>query len=104
MAGSSGRQPWRGFRDSAEWRRLAEVVKLASGPARLGMLAALRDGERCVGDLAAAVGRNVSTTSRHLALLRRVGFVAGRRDGHRVCYALTVAGWELLRAVDGIGG
>ena len=42
-----------------------------------------------MGDLAELLGVRESTASQHLALLRRDGLVAGRRDGQTVWYSIT---------------
>ncbi len=44
----------------------------------------LLEGERCVGELAAAIGLSQSCTTRHVQALERAGFVKARRDGKRV--------------------
>jgi DNA-binding transcriptional ArsR family regulator len=48
----------------------------------------LARGECSVGELTALVGRDVSTVSKHLALLRAYGIVGDRRDGNLVYYRL----------------
>lgn len=46
-----------------------------------------RDGqERTVGQIAQAAGLGPSTTSEHLAVLKRGGLLASRRDGKEVYY------------------
>jgi hypothetical protein len=49
---------------------------------------ALAEAERCVGELAVAVGLSQSCTTRHLQALERLGLVEGRREGKRVCFRL----------------
>jgi DNA-binding transcriptional ArsR family regulator len=44
----------------------------------------LLEGDRCVGELAAAIGLSQSCTTRHVQALERAGFVKARRDGKRV--------------------
>ncbi len=58
---------------------------------RLLILCRLVDGERSVGDLAAALGIRDSTVSQHLALLRRDGLVRTRRDGQTIWYTISSA-------------
>lgn len=48
------------------------------------MLEALTDGERCVCELQALVGSDMSTVSKHLALMRGAGLVDDRRQGLQV--------------------
>jgi DNA-binding transcriptional ArsR family regulator len=46
----------------------------------------LRGGERSVGALQAELGLDSGGTSQHLAALRRIGLVEGRREGTSVFY------------------
>lgn len=54
------------------------------------MLEALTAGERCVCDLQQLVGSDLSTVSKHLALMRAAGLVQDRRQGLQVFYRLRV--------------
>ena len=55
---------------------------------RLGIVEALRGGERCVCDLQDVVGAGQSLLSHHLRVLREAGLVSDRRDGRWVHYSL----------------
>jgi DNA-binding transcriptional ArsR family regulator len=55
---------------------------------RLFLLTHLLAGERCVGDLAAALGEGMSTVSQRLRVLRTEEVVTRRRDGKHVLYRL----------------
>lgn len=55
---------------------------------RLRLLSLLRAGEVCVCDLVGALAVPQPTASRHLAILRRAGFVAVRKQGLWSYYAL----------------
>lgn len=68
--------------------RLAETFKALSDPTRLRLIAALRDAEVCVGDLARALGLEQSAVSHQLRLLRALEIVRARRAGRHVYYAL----------------
>ncbi|WP_245620097.1 ArsR/SmtB family transcription factor [Phenylobacterium immobile] len=57
-------------------------------PTRRRILAALRDGERPVGDLVREAGIRQSGVSRHLGILEQRGFVAARPEGQRRLYSL----------------
>lgn len=59
-------------------------------PSRLAMLEALADGERCVCELQKVVGSDISTVSKHLAVLRAAGLVTDRKEGLWVHYRLRV--------------
>ena len=67
---------------------LAEIFGLLSDPARLRLLVALRSGELCVCDLAAASGQSPSAASHALRLLRAHRVVQVRRVGRRAYYRL----------------
>lgn len=68
----------------------ARVLKAMAHPSRLAMLDALADGEMCVCDLQKLVGSDMSTVSKHLALMREAGLVTDRRQGLQVFYGLRV--------------
>ncbi len=73
---------------SADFRRAAEVFKALSNPNRLLIVDALSEGERCVADLTALVGLDMSTVSAHLAVLRNVGIVSDERRSTQIFYSL----------------
>ncbi len=77
---------------SAARQRLerARVLKAMAHPSRLLILEALARGERCVCELQRLVGSDISTVSKHLALMRRAGLVLDRRQGLQVFYRLRV--------------
>jgi len=66
----------------------ARILAALSNPARLQMVVSLAQGEKCVCDMAAEVGLDMSTTSRHLVQLRQVGLVIDERRGNMVFYSL----------------
>jgi DNA-binding transcriptional ArsR family regulator len=66
----------------------AELFKALAHPARIRALEQLGAGERSVSDLAAAIGVDVSFASQQLAILRRAGIVATRREGTTIYYSL----------------
>jgi ArsR family transcriptional regulator len=57
---------------------------------RLAMLEALADGEKCVCELQKLVGSDISTVSKHLALMKAAGLVMDRKEGLWVHYRLRV--------------
>lgn len=65
-----------------------ELLKALSNRHRLLILCMLIEGEKSVGQLAEMLGIRDSTTSQHLALLRRDRLVAGRRDGQTIWYRI----------------
>ncbi len=66
----------------------SELLKALSNQHRLLILCRLIDGEKSVGQLAEFLGIRDSTVSQHLALLRRDGIIAGRRDGQTIWYRI----------------
>ncbi|MGE4298626.1 MAG: ArsR/SmtB family transcription factor [Desulfovibrionaceae bacterium] len=68
----------------------ARVMKAMAHPSRLMMVDALSHGERCVCDLTELVGHDISTVSKHLALLKQAGIVVDEKRGKQVFYRLRV--------------
>jgi len=67
----------------------SELLKALSNRHRLLIICQLIDGERSVGELAAFLNLRDSTVSQHLALLRKDGLIAARRDGQTIYYSIT---------------
>lgn len=59
----------------------ARIFKALGHPSRLLMVDALREGEKCVCELQALVGDDMSTISKHLAVLREAGVVSAEKRG-----------------------
>jgi len=68
--------------------RASDLLKALANRHRLLIICQLVDGERSVGDLAGFLGLRDSTVSQHLALLRRDGLVAARRDAQTIYYSI----------------
>ena len=68
----------------------AEVLKAMAHPARLIIVDALGEGEKCVCELQELVGSAMPTVSRHLAQMKSAGVVAARREGNKIYYRLLV--------------
>ena len=68
----------------------ARIIKAMAHPSRLAIIDALADGERCVCELQEIVGADMSTVSRHLALMTSAGILANRKAGLQVFYRLQV--------------
>lgn len=66
----------------------ARVIKALAHPTRLFLVEELCREERCVCELAEMVGSDVSTVSKHLALLRQAGIVQDDKRGKQVFYRL----------------
>jgi DNA-binding transcriptional ArsR family regulator len=74
--------------DQEVLENLGEFFKVLTDPTRLRILYALGAGELCVFDLSVSTGASVSSVSHHLAALKRVRLVKGRRDGRVIYYSL----------------
>lgn len=68
----------------------SQIIKALAHPSRLMMVDALAEGEKCVCELQAIVGSDMSTVSKHLAVLRNAGIVQDRKAGLQVYYRLRV--------------
>ena len=77
----------------------AEFFKTLGHPARIRILELLAQHERSVGELQAEVGLEGSHMSQQLAVLRRAGVVAARKQGNSVIYSLASADIADLLAV-----
>jgi DNA-binding transcriptional ArsR family regulator len=77
----------------------SEFLKSIANNHRLMILCRLHGGEKSVGQLAELIGLRDSTVSQHLALLRREGIIAGRRDGQTIWYRVESDIAQQVRAV-----
>lgn len=68
--------------------KAARIFRAAGDASRLRLLEELMDGERCVTELADAVGAGLSTVSQQLRILRSEDLVATRREGKHIFYSL----------------
>jgi ArsR family transcriptional regulator len=76
----------------------AEMCKTFSDPKRLMIISELREGEKSVGEMVAALESPQAVVSRHLAVLRHRGVVKARREGVCIYYSLTNA--RIVSACD----
>jgi ArsR family transcriptional regulator len=68
----------------------ARIIKAMAHPTRLFIVDELSKGERCVWELTDMVGADMSTVSRHLAILKEAGIVRDEKRGPNVYYTLKV--------------
>lgn len=64
------------------------IIKAMAHPTRLFIVEELQNGERCVNDLTAMIGSDVSTVSKHLSVLKNAGIVGDRKEGTNIYYYL----------------
>ncbi len=68
----------------------AQVLKAMAHPTRLFIIEELEKEERCVCDLTAMIGADISTVSKHLSVLKQAGVVLDDKRGNQVFYRLRV--------------
>ncbi len=68
--------------------RAAQILRAMGDGARLRILDLLKQRERCVTEIVAAVGEKFTTVSQRLKLLRSERLIVRRRDGNHIYYAL----------------
>jgi ArsR family transcriptional regulator, arsenate/arsenite/antimonite-responsive transcriptional repressor len=73
-------------RNLAEKR--ASVIKALAHPSRIYIVARLSSGDASVSELVDDIGSDVSTVSKHLAVLKGAGVLTDRKRGNRVLYSL----------------
>lgn len=79
----------------------AIVVKAMAHPTRLLFMELLRDGEQCVHDLTEAAGCDVTTVSKHLAVMRKAGLLVCEKRGLQVFYKIACPCFaEFFRCID----
>lgn len=75
----------------AKYEARAKVIKAMAHPTRLFIVDELaRSGQRCVCELTEMVGVDMSTVSRHLAMLKNAGIIEDQKRGSQVYYSLRV--------------
>ncbi|MEJ2721458.1 MAG: metalloregulator ArsR/SmtB family transcription factor [bacterium] len=75
-------------RTRALFNAQATVLKALAHPTRLFIVDRLRGGEKCVCELTAMIGVDVSTVSKHLSILKNAGIVRDDKRGTQVFYTL----------------
>lgn len=72
----------------AHIQRRVAIIKALAHPSRLSIAEALQGGEQCVCDLRELVGTDLSTVSKHLAVMRQAGLLDMEKRGLNVYYRL----------------
>ena len=70
------------------FERQAEIAKAVAHPLRVAAIDFLKDGEKCVCEIAEHLGSERSNVSRHLGVMVHAGVLSCRKDGLKVFYAL----------------
>jgi ArsR family transcriptional regulator len=77
------------------------VVKAMAHPTRLLVMDVLTQGEKCVNDLTNLAGCDVTTLSKHLAVMRRAGLLQCEKRGVNVFYQIACPCFlEFFRCID----
>lgn len=66
----------------------ARIIKALAHPARLAIVDELRGRSRCVCEIQAVIGLDMSTVSKHLSVLKNAGIVQDEKRGVQVYYRL----------------
>jgi ArsR family transcriptional regulator len=75
----------------AKYEARAKIIKALAHPARLFIVDELaRQGEKCVCELTEMIGSDMSTVSRHLAVLKNAGILVDEKRGSMVYHRLRV--------------
>ena len=75
----------------ARYEARAKIIKAMAHPTRLFIVDQLSgDVEKCVCELTEMVGADMSTVSKHLAILKEAGIVQDEKRGSQVYYTLRV--------------
>lgn len=83
----------------------AVIVKAMAHPTRLLVMEALMGGEQCVNDLTDMAGCDITTLSKHLAVMKRAGLLACKKRGLNVYYQISCPCFpEFFRCIDLIAG
>jgi ArsR family transcriptional regulator, virulence genes transcriptional regulator len=67
----------------------AEMCQALANQYRLAIMYALKDGEKCVGDIGTEVGISVQNVSQHLRILKERLLLRSRKEGQTVYYSVT---------------
>lgn len=90
-------------RAKSRYQAKAKVIKALAHPTRLFIVDELSQGERCVCDLRDMIGADISTVSKHLALLRSANLVVYERRGQQVFYRLrTTCVLDFLNCIQSV--
>ena len=77
-------------REKLQLTMKAEIFKALGQPMRLAIMEILHENEMQAGRIAVQLGTDAPNVSRHLALLRKRGLVADRKQGPNIFYRETI--------------
>jgi DNA-binding transcriptional ArsR family regulator len=77
------------------------IVKAMAHPTRLLIMESLMHGEHCVNDLTDMAGCDVTTLSKHLAVMKKAGLLVCEKRGLNVYYQIACPCFaEFFRCID----
>lgn len=77
-------------RNKALYEARAKIIKAMAHPTRLFIVEELAKKPRCVMDLTTLIEADMSTVSKHLAVLKNAGIIKDEKLGTQVFYSLKV--------------
>lgn len=85
---------------SEKAKRLAELAKALSHPARIEILNTLAEKNTCIcGQIVEVLPLAQSTVSQHLGELKKAGLISGEIDGPRSCYCINRESFEEMKSL-----
>lgn len=69
-------------------KQRSDIIKALAHPSRLLIVEELAVGEKCVCELQEIIGADISTVSKHLSVMKKVGLVSDEKRGLQVFYKL----------------
>lgn len=75
--------------DKSIFEMQAEICKTLTNPKRIEILNVLKNEEKTVSELVAALGVSKANVSQHLAVMRHKGILSTRRVGVNIFYRVT---------------
>lgn len=74
--------------DRQRLEKRAKILKSLAHPSRLLIIEMLEKKPCCVGELTEAIGSDITTVSKHLSVMKRVGLVRDQKHGTYSEYSL----------------
>ncbi len=82
----------------------ARIFKALSHPTRVFILEELSEKEKCVCEITALVGDDITTVSKHLSIMKDAGILGSYKEKNRVFYYLKVpCALKFLKCINTIG-
>lgn len=76
------------MKNRKKYEARARIIKAMAHPARLCIVDELSKGKLCVKELTSIIGSDISTVSKHLAVLKNAGIIDSAKQNANVFYTL----------------